>query len=83
MLKGLLDCKNLFSPHYHEENDKLILKYFQKLKGKKLHCVVFRKNRKFEKPKISYLLEKTLLLSILFSKFKNEDEKLFKEEESI
>ena len=83
MLKGLLDWKNLFSPYCDEENDKIILKYFRKLKEQKQHCVVFRKNRKFEKPKISYLLEKTLVLSIIFSKFKNEDEKLFKEEESI
>ena len=37
---------------------------------------------KFEKPKISYLLEKTLVLSIICSKYKNEDEKLFKEEKS-
>ena len=33
--------------------------------------------------KISYIFEKTLLLSIICSKCKNEDEKLFKEEESI
>ena len=39
------------------------------------------KYRKFEKPKISYLLEKTLVLSIICSKYKNGDEKLFKEQE--
>ena len=50
---------------------------------KKLHCVIFGNNRKFEKSKISYLLEKTLVLSIISSKCKNEDEKLFKEQESI
>ena len=50
---------------------------------KKLYCVICSKYRKFEKPKISYLLEKTLVLSIICSKWKNEDEKLFKEEESI
>ena len=38
---------------------------------------------KFEKPKISYLLEKTLILSIICSQFKNEDEKIFKEERSF
>ena len=32
------------------------------------------------KPKISHLLEKTLVLSIICSKCKNEDEKIFKEE---
>ena len=50
---------------------------------KNLYCVICSKYRKFEKPKISYLLEKTLVLSIICSKCKNEDEKIFKEEESI
>ena len=50
---------------------------------KKVYCVICGKFRKFEKPKISYLLEKTLVLSIISSKCKNEDEKLFKEVESI
>ena len=31
---------------------------------KKLYCVIWGKYRKFEKPKISYLLEKKLVLSI-------------------
>ena len=35
------------------------------------------KYRKFEKPKISYLLEETLVISIICSKHKNEDEKIF------
>ena len=35
------------------------------------------------KPKVSYLLGKTIVLSIICSKCKNEDEKIFKEEESI
>ena len=38
------------------------------------------KYRTFEKPKISYLLEKKLVLSIICSKCKNEDENLSKEE---
>ena len=50
---------------------------------KKLYFFFCGKYRKFEKPKISYLLEKTLALSIICSKCKKEDEKLFKEEESI
>ena len=50
---------------------------------KKLYCVICCKYRKFEKPKISYLLEKTLVLSIICSKRKNKDERLFKEEESF
>ena len=39
----------------------------------KLFCVIFGKYRKFEKPKISYLLEKTSVLSIIYSKCKNKD----------
>ena len=50
---------------------------------KKLYYVVYGKYRKFEKPKISYLLEKTLVLSIICNKCKNEGEKTFKKEESI
>ena len=40
------------------------------------------KYKKIEKPKISYLLEKTVL-SIICSKCKNEDEKTLKEENPI
>ena len=50
---------------------------------KNLYCVVCGKYRKFEITKISYILEKILVLSLIFSKCKNEDEKIFKEEESI
>ena len=50
---------------------------------KKLYSFICGKYRKFEKAKISYLLETILVLSIICSKSKNEDEKLFKEEESI
>ena len=46
-----------------------------------LYCVICNKYRKFEKPKILYLLEKTLVLSLIFNKCQNKDEKLFKEEE--
>ena len=49
---------------------------------KKLYCIICGKYRKFEKPEIC-LLEKTLVLSIIYSKCKNKDEKIFKEEESI
>ena len=50
---------------------------------KKLYCVNCSKYRKFEKPKISYLLENTLVLSIICRKCKNRNEKIFKEEKSI
>ena len=47
---------------------------------KKLYCVNCSKYRKFEKPKMSYVLQKTLVLSNIYIKCKNEDEKSFKEE---
>ena len=73
----------LFSPNY-EKNEKNNTKIFSiNKKMKKLYCVICGKYRKFEKPKVSYLLEKTLVLSIICGKCKNEDEKLFKVEESI
>ena len=49
----------------------------------KLYCVICSKYRKFEKAKISYIFEKTLVLSVICSKCKNEAEKIFKKEESI
>ena len=50
---------------------------------KNLYCVIWCKHRKFKNPKISYIFEKTLVLSIIVSKCGNENEKVFKEEESI
>ena len=50
---------------------------------KKLYCVICSRYRKFEKPKILYLLEKILVLSIFCSECKNEDEEIFKKEKSI
>ena len=44
---------------------------------------IFSITKKDEKPKISYLLEKTLVLSIICSKCENEEEQVFKEEESM
>ena len=38
------------------------------------------KYRKFEKPKISYFLEKTLVFSIICKKCKSEEEQIFKVE---
>ena len=50
---------------------------------KKLYCVICNKDRKYEKHKISYLLEKILVLSIIFSKCKNKDGQIFKEKRRI
>ena len=45
---------------------------------KKWYCVICGKYSKFEKPEISYILEKTLVLSIICSKWNNEDGKYLK-----
>ena len=50
---------------------------------KKLYFVICGKYRKFQKSKMSCLLEKILILSVISSKCKNEDEKLLKEEEQV
>ena len=50
---------------------------------KKVCCVICGKYRKCKKSKISYISEKTLVLSINCSKCENENEKILKEEESI
>ena len=50
---------------------------------KKLCCVICGKYKKFNNPKISYIFEKTLVFSIIYSKCENEDKKIFKKEESI
>ena len=50
---------------------------------KKPCCVICGQYRKFGNPKTSYLLEKKLVLSITCSKCKNEDEKIFKEENQL
>ena len=50
---------------------------------RKIYCTKSKKYKEFEKPKISYIYDKTLLLSSICNKCESEDEKLFKEEESI
>ena len=48
---------------------------------KKLYVVICGNYRKFKNRKISYIFEQTWVLSIIYIKYGNEDEKLFKEEE--
>ena len=50
---------------------------------KKIYCLICGKYRKFEKPKISHLLEKILVFSFIYNKCENKNQKIFKEEESI
>ena len=42
---------------------------------KKLYCAICGKYRKFRNPKISYIFEKTLVLSVICSNCENKDEK--------
>ena len=50
---------------------------------KKLYCVICRKCRKFEKPKISYLLEKTLVVSIICNKCEMKMKKYLKKKNQL
>ena len=50
---------------------------------KNTFCVVCSKSQKLKNPKISYIFKKTLVLSIIFSKFESKDEKIFQEEKLI
>ena len=50
---------------------------------KKIYCVICGQYKKIDKRKLSYLLEKKLVLSISCSQCKKEDKNLFKEEEYI
>ena len=50
---------------------------------KKIYSLICGKHRKFEKPKMPYLLEKALVLSIICSKCKYEEEKYLKKENQV
>ena len=49
----------------------------------KIYCVKWNKFRKFVYPKISYILDKTLKLSIIFSKCIDNNDRTFKEEKKV
>ena len=48
---------------------------------KKIQSLLCGKYIKFQNTKISYILENTLIISIMCSKCNNKDEKIFKKEE--
>ena len=50
---------------------------------RKIYCTNCIKYKEFKKPKISYICNKTLPLSSIGNKRGREDEKIFKEEESL
>ena len=85
MLKGnsFLVYTNLFSPKKYVTNDITeIFSITKNIKIKKIYFVIFRNHKKFKYPKISYIIGKTLILSIICSKCQNEDQQIFKEKES-
>ena len=76
----MLGCINLFCLTNYEKNDKIISeKVLLTKKTKRLYCVICGKYIKFEKSKLSYLLEKALVLSVICSNNK----KIFKLEKLI
>ena len=50
---------------------------------KKIYCVIWGKYREFEKPKISYLLEKTLVLFIIWRSSKMKMKKFLKKKNHL
>ena len=50
---------------------------------KNIYCIVCGKYKKIKNPKISYILEQELVLSIIYIKCGSKEEKILKEEESI
>ena len=50
---------------------------------KKIYCIICGNYRKLKNPKISYILDKTLVLSIICDKCSSEDKKIFKEENQL
>ena len=80
----MLDYTNLFSPNDYEKERQNNTKIFPITKNVKiLCCVICGRYRRFQKPKVSYLLEKVISLSITCRKYKNKGEKLFREQEPI
>ena len=50
---------------------------------KKIYCVKCNKYRKLKNPRISYIFDEILSLSTICDKCGSNDQKIFKEEESI
>ena len=55
----------------------------KKGQDEKSYCIKCNKYRKFKKPKISYIFDKTLVVFIICGEFGSSYEKISKEEESI
>ena len=84
----MLDYINSLSRNGYEKNDKIIKTFFlwidfKKVRMRKIYCIKHKKYKEFKKLKISYICNKTLILSSICNKCGSEDKKLFKEEEPI
>ena len=62
------------------ENNIKMLSITENVKMKKIYCIICGKYRKFKIPKIPYIFEKILVVSIFCCKYRIEDEKIFKEQ---
>ena len=56
---------------------------FKKFRMTKIYCAMCKMYKEIKNPKMSYICDKTLLLSSICDKWRSEDEKIFKVEESI
>ena len=83
-VKSFLDDTNLFSPNDNVKNDKIILQNFRQLKGWTNSIALFVVSIFFiENQKNLIDFTKKFLLSMIFNKCKNEDEKYFKKRNQL
>ena len=50
----------------------------KKVKIKKVSCIIYGNYKKFKNPKILQIFEKTLVVSIVYIRCDDEDEKIFR-----
>ena len=89
----MLDYTNLFSLSEYKRNDKKSTKtfsitkffygYIPKKVKENINGIKCNKFRKFKNPKISNVLDKSLVFSVICDKCSSKDEKIFKEKESV
>ena len=83
MLKGksVLEYINVFSLNDYKKNGKIILRYFQQNLNKLKYIVIFAINIDFFF--YIYIFKKTSNLSIVYSKYGHEYEKIFKKKTQL
>ena len=96
ILYKVKDSTNLFSHNEYNKNDKIILKYFQwfetkfflsidskNVKLKKIYCTKCKKYRKLKNPKLSYIFDEMLVLSITCGKCGSNYKKYLKKKNQL